>query len=79
MSAPTKWEINRQSNNVNRVGGGFVASLNHVNLADARLIAAAPDLLEALRWLISSAAPTAEEKQWPEIAAALAAIAKATE
>lgn len=51
------WEINRQANTVSRVGGGFVADLNGVGLGDARIISAAPDLLDVLRTLVDGARP----------------------
>ncbi len=48
--------------------------------ANARLIAAAPDLLEALRTLVSMAEsfPSELHKDHPDVIEALAAIAKAT-
>lgn len=64
--------------NGGRSGFEPLAHLSDVSDADARLIAAAPELLEALRAVV--AAHTGWEGQFPSyVAAAVAAIAKATE
>lgn len=59
-----------------------VATLTHASHADARLIAAAPELLAALEALLNRPGPlfhlVEDERHWPQIDAARAAIAKAT-
>ncbi len=57
-----------------------VARYDDENEANARLIAAAPDLLEALRTLVNMAKsfPSELHKDHPDVIEALAAIAKAT-
>ena len=66
---PALWEIQDQHR-------GVIATVESVNAADARLIAAAPDLLAALRALCDICE---DDDQYPQhTEAARAAIARAT-
>lgn len=60
-----------------------VRDFNAEQTANARLLAAAPDMLEALQGLLNRPGPiynlVEDERHWPQIAEARAAIAKATE
>ena len=57
-STPGPWRLESWSGEIIGEGGALVASLDtsQVNFADAKLIAAAPELLEALRGLYEFAA-----------------------
>ena len=69
---PALWEIQDQHR-------GVIATVESVNAADARLIAAAPDLLAALCDLLDEAdLNEVDEYTAPKIEAARAAIARAT-
>ena len=69
---PALWEIQDRHR-------GVIATVESVNAADARLIAAAPDLLAALRDLLDEAdLNEVDEYTAPKIEAARAAIARAT-
>ena len=73
MGAPTKQ--NPRYNPVTRCGTTFIAPTSAEAMANARLIAAAPDLLAALKWLDNWLG----HKPMPECSNRIAAaIAKAT-
>lgn len=82
---PGPWEAGQYGNSfiVTAKGGMYDVAVvrnigNEDNAANARLIAAAPDLLEALRQLRDAFIVTSVEMQADAMRAARAAIAKAT-
>lgn len=70
------WEFNQSTNRISGAGGNTVADCRYKNCAnDGPLLAAAPDLLAALKDIRMNNAGTDERKRgWDT---ALAAIAKA--
>jgi hypothetical protein len=69
---PALWDI------VQRSSGGTVAEIQSHNPDDAALVAAAPDLLAALRSIIESSDANCGDSLANAISAARAAIARAT-
>lgn len=74
---PGTWYRNHQGNTIRSETHGFVAGLNDVSPADARLMIAAPELLEALQMAMPHL-EAAALKDNATYALARAAIAKAT-
>jgi hypothetical protein len=81
---PGPWKIERNCLHepvIEAVDGALVAICRKGQLADSRLIAAAPDLIAALRVLVDHAQETyphfEDERGKRDIALSLAAIAKA--
>ena len=88
---PGPWEISKYASSYDDIGDNYSVGYNDTDgdywdiakleplranrLADARLIAAAPDMLAALEWAVETADTEQYEADW--YAAARAAIAKA--
>lgn len=58
--------------------GGTVALVNTIGIADARLIAAAPDLLAALQWALDQIEDSLDPDHQDALAAAHDAVSRAT-
>jgi hypothetical protein len=77
---PGPWRRNMQANTLRGAGDHFVCDMNDVASANARLIEAAPDLLEALREALPALEASASYAgAINRVRKARAAIAKAEE